>query len=133
MLYVAFLVKVILIKHLTLSYIIQNLDLGLNFFQMNFVPFSTITNYFVSSNYIVSVENLVGNIVIFIPLGFLLPILINGFQKLGTLLLISFCVSLVFEIIQLIIPLLGSFDVDDLILNTLGAYWVLCFSFLPKG
>lgn len=120
-LYIALLIKVILIKYMPLSYLMQNLELGLNPFQMNFVPFSTIISYIVSDNFTVSVQNILGNIVIFIPFGFLLPILISRFQKLVTMLLVSFCFSLTFEIIQLLFPILGSFDVDDLILNTLGA------------
>ena len=121
MLYIALLVQVILIKHLPLSFLIQNLKLGLNFNHINLIPFATIVDYFALENKLTSVENLVGNVIIFIPLGFLLPILIEKFRKTTNLLLISFGFSLSFETIQLLFPMLGSFDVDDLILNTFGA------------
>lgn len=121
MLYFAFLVKVILIKHLPLSFIVQNLELGLNYFQINLIPFATINAYFAYGNIVNSVINVLGNVIIFIPLGFLLPILMDRVRKLSVLLLVSFGVTLSFETIQLLYPLLGSFDVDDLILNTFGA------------
>ena len=120
-LYIALLVKVILIKHLPLSFLIKNLKLGLNFNQMNLIPFATIVDYFANGNTGISVRNLVGNVIIFIPLGFLLPILIERFRKLIVILLVSFAFSLLFETIQLLFSMLGSFDVDDLILNTFGA------------
>ncbi|MCM3742484.1 VanZ family protein [Oceanobacillus luteolus] len=131
-LYIAVLIKVILIKYMPISYLVQNLELGLNHFQMNFVPFATIINYIVSDTFTVSVQNILGNIVIFMPFGFLLPILISRFQKFITILLVSFCFSLTFEIIQLLFPILGSFDVDDLILNTLGALLGFMFFTLIK-
>lgn len=119
--YFGFLIKVILIKHLTLSFIAQNLELGLNHFQINLIPFAMITAYIAYGNSMMSVINVLGNVIIFIPLGVLLPILLKQFRKLPILLFISIGVSLSFETIQLLFPLLGSFDVDDLILNTFGA------------
>ncbi len=62
--------------------------------------------------------NVVGNIVIFLPLGILLPIF---FQKLTRkqIVLIGSGVSLIIELLQGIIGL-GIFDIDDLMTNTLG-------------
>ncbi len=63
--------------------------------------------------------NLAGNVVAFMPFGFFLPIL---WQKSGKLLYVtfwSFSFSLVVETIQLVYKV-GTFDVDDLFLNTLG-------------
>ena len=63
--------------------------------------------------------NLAGNVVAFMPFGFFLPIL---WQKSGKLLDVtfwSFSFSLVVETIQLVYKV-GTFDVDDLFLNTLG-------------
>ena len=62
--------------------------------------------------------NLFGNILIFVPYGFLLPM---GSKKRSFLTTTwnSFFMSLCVEIFQLITKV-GSFDVDDLFLNTLG-------------
>jgi len=63
--------------------------------------------------------NFVGNIVMFIPIGVLLPLLWKKFDRawrtIGTGLLLSVCI----ELLQL--PQMRSSDVDDLWLNTLGA------------
>ena len=87
----------------------------------NTKPFSSI-RLFAESKYVTSeysYKNIGGNIVGFIPLGLQLPFLIpvrrNFFALTGMVLL----VSLSFELVQLLAGL-GSFDVDDLILNTTG-------------
>lgn len=64
-------------------------------------------------------QNIVGNIVLFIPLGFLLPILIPAYNSVQKIMLLGFCLSFSFEFIQLI-TVLGIFDIDDTMLNTLG-------------
>lgn len=65
------------------------------------------------------VLNIFGNIAAFVPFGFFLPIFSKRCRKLGFVLLYSFDLSLLVEIIQLVTKV-GSFDVDDLFLNTLG-------------
>lgn len=63
--------------------------------------------------------NFAGNVIAFIPFGYLLPKIVK--KKLGLFytVLFSFEFSLLVELTQLI-SRTGSFDVDDLILNTLG-------------
>lgn len=60
------------------------------------------------------------NIVMYIPLGFLLPCCFSFFEKYRYVILITFCGSLVIELIQLVFRM-GLFEVDDVINNTLGA------------
>ena len=64
--------------------------------------------------------NLAGNVAAFVPLGFFLPWLFSGlrpfFPFLGCTVLIILCI----ELVQLF-TLVGSCDVDDLILNLPGA------------
>ena len=62
--------------------------------------------------------NLIGNILIFVPFGFFLP-LASKFRSMAMTVFLSFGLSLCVEMIQFITQV-GSFDVDDLILNTLG-------------
>ena len=63
--------------------------------------------------------NFAGNVIAFIPFGYLLPKIVK--KKLGLFytVLFSFEFSLLVELTQLI-SRTGSFDVDDLLLNTLG-------------
>lgn len=65
------------------------------------------------------VLNLFGNVAAFVPCGFFLPIISRRSRKWYNTILISFLFSLSVEIIQLVSKV-GSFDVDDMLLNTLG-------------
>ena len=63
--------------------------------------------------------NVVGNVCVFVPFGAFLPALFTKCQKFFSVLLFTVELSFVVEIIQLITKI-GSFDVDDLLLNTIG-------------
>lgn len=63
--------------------------------------------------------NLLGNVVGFIPFGLVLPIISRNARGFFFLTFSGFALSLLVETVQLITKL-GSFDVDDMIMNTLG-------------
>lgn len=63
--------------------------------------------------------NIVGNIAAFVPFGVFLPIFSRRCHRFFYTALYSFELSLLVELLQMIFKV-GSFDVDDLILNTLG-------------
>ena len=63
--------------------------------------------------------NTVGNVICFMPFGFILPIIRRRGKKWYNTFLLSFLMSFGIETIQLIFKV-GSFDVDDMFLNTLG-------------
>ena len=63
-------------------------------------------------------SNLAGNILIFIPFGFFMPVACIHRNIFATT-IEAFMLSLAIEVIQLITKV-GCFDVDDLLLNTLG-------------
>ncbi len=87
----------------------------------NLRPFHTIRSFYNSRrlNAGYKMINLGGNIIGFIPLGILLPLLFGPLDRPGRLLGTVFLISLGFESIQLLFGL-GAFDVDDMILNSLG-------------
>ncbi|MBQ3262803.1 MAG: VanZ family protein [Oscillospiraceae bacterium] len=66
-----------------------------------------------------AVVNLIGNVVMFIPLGFGLPWANAPLRRFWKTLLVSAGIIILVEITQLI-TLLGHCDVDDLILNLIG-------------
>lgn len=68
----------------------------------------------------IAMENLLGNIFAFSPLGFLLPLLFKKCNKIKITFIISTGVSFLIELIQVTFNL-GSGDIDDLILNVLGS------------
>ena len=63
--------------------------------------------------------NVVGNVCVFVPFGTFVPALFAKYQKLFSVLLLTLELSFVVEVIQLVTKI-GSFDVDDLLLNTIG-------------
>lgn len=67
-----------------------------------------------------SVINLFGNVIMFMPYGFCTPRLFERFRRFGMFVLLSLGILLSVETIQ-VLTLRGSFDIDDIILNMLGA------------
>ena len=63
--------------------------------------------------------NVIGNICVFMPWGMFLPSLFVKCRKLLLVVVLSLELSLLVEVIQLVTRV-GSFDVDDLLLNTIG-------------
>ncbi len=63
--------------------------------------------------------NLIGNVAAFIPYGLFLPRLFSSCRRFLLTFVLAFEFSLCVEIIQLVWKV-GSFDVDDILLNTLG-------------
>ena len=99
--------------------------------QLNLIPFRTLRlfadllNSGVRSHITIAVINLGGNIIMFIPLGFLLPKVFPKLSSLPRVLLTTAIIITIVEIIQLF-TLVGSCDIDDLILNVVGSalgYW----------
>lgn len=94
---------------------------GASAYQYNLVPFKEIQRFWVyrkQLGFVASFTNLAGNILIFVPFGFFLP-LASKFRSLATTVFMSFALSLCVEMVQFMTQV-GSFDIDDLILNTLG-------------
>lgn len=94
---------------------------GENDYRYNLVPFLEIARFWKYREIlgIYSFLNLVGNVLIFVPAGFFIPILWKKKKGVVFTTCITFEMSLLVEVLQLIFRV-GSFDVDDLILNTLG-------------
>ena len=90
---------------------------------INTAPFSTISSYFYINGGILhgyGLVNLIGNILIFIPMGIYLSMLIKKTSVKAYTVLVAF-ISLGVEILQYIFAL-GVADVDDIILNTIGGF-----------
>lgn len=64
------------------------------------------------------------NIIMFMPLGFLLPLIWENFRNAGKVVLMGFLMSLTIEICQLFN--IRTTDIDDLMMNTLGALAGYC-------
>lgn len=107
--------------------IIPKFEFGVNGFgivqervhKTNLIPFKVLYETFIlvkngNINYLII--NFLGNIVLFVPFGFFIPLLWRTSGKKTVL--IGFCCSLFIEVCQLFLA--RGTDVDDLILNTTG-------------
>ncbi len=112
----------LLIYFLFLSEEYGRKDFAQRDYQYNLVLFQEIRRFWVYRErvgYLAAFLNLAGNVIGFLPFGFILPV-IGKRMKNGFLVTVcGFCLSLFVESMQLIFKV-GSFDVDDLLLNTLG-------------
>lgn len=90
-------------------------------YRYNLVPFKEIERFWTYRRElgVHSFWNLAGNVLGFVPAGFFIPILWEDKKGFFFTVCVTFQMSLLVEILQLIFRV-GSFDVDDLLLNTLG-------------
>ena len=100
---------------------------------INLIPFRTIVGYIVRVSSIggISLTNVLGNILLFVPMGVLLPIVFPKCNKWHRTILIGAAISIVIECLQYFFA--RSADIDDVILNTLGTaagFWIYqrCFN-----
>ncbi len=120
--YLLVLLRVILFKfplHTILD-ILSDRD-ELEYTRVNMVPFQTIRFYMFSGrvSFRMAARNLLGNILAFVPLGILIPLLRRKLSIPFTF-ATAFAISAAIELIQLRTGL-GSCDIDDIILNVFGA------------
>ena len=71
-------------------------------------------------------KNSLLNILLFVPLGAMLPVLWNKFRTQRYAVIFGFCSSLSIELLQMLT--FRATDVNDLITNTLGTYLGFCFA-----
>lgn len=111
--------------HLSFAYISEkinsvkwNRELGV--WNINLLPFKTICSQLRRFKHIpiIVMENILGNIVIFIPFGVLFPLSLRKTSYYKTF-LAGIIYVLFIELMQFVF-MLGVFDIDDIILNCVG-------------
>ena len=116
MAYLVVLIRIVLFKQVAL----YNLFAAIGSMErtISIIPFKSLLDM-INNNISVTriLENILGNIAIFIPFGLLLPIVQKDMSK--KIILYGLITSALIEIIQYVFAL-GSSDIDDLMLNTLG-------------
>jgi len=128
--YIVFLIKLLLLSRVSLLELF-NSERTLSR-SINLIPFHSIMEYISGGSANIrkfAFSNVVGNIVIFIPLGVYLSLLKKN-KRVTTNLLFIFLVSLFVEVIQGLLGI-GAADIDDIILNCLGGLiGILGYKFL---
>jgi glycopeptide antibiotics resistance protein len=98
---------------------------------LNLILFSRIFSYIQTMNYSTGMRNIIvnigGHMLMLMPFGFFLPRINKRFQKLLFFVSITSLLMIFLEVLQFV-SMSGSFDVDDALLNVIGA--VLGFIFL---
>lgn len=102
---------------------------------INLIPLRTIITYIIrladdSINLDTVIKNLIGNLFLFVPMGAFLPFAFDKMKKLWRVALVLLVVILSVEFVQIVL-LIGSFDVDDLLLNMLGGMLGYLIFLLP--
>ena len=93
----------------------------------NFIPFKTVKMYirYYDRPGLRSFANLFGNILIFVPVGILLPMVHKGSKNVICMMFNVLLFIVGIEVFQLFSNF-GAFDVDDIILNTFGVFLGRC-------
>ena len=125
--YTALLFKVLVLKDLPMiriGHLMLNFG-GTQAGEGNLIPFKTILPYLMGKmGLLIGGINILGNIALLIPIGYLLPFVFHRLTtKKALIIALAFC--LLIECIQAILKI-GIFDIDDVILNGLGfmiGYW----------
>ena len=96
----------------------------------NLIPFRSVQTQIKYITQWWALKNLLGNIIPFIPFGFLLPITYKKFSSAIKVLFVGLASILLIETFQFFTKL-GSFDVDDIILNMIGIVcgYLICWVF----
>jgi glycopeptide antibiotics resistance protein len=130
-LYLAALFKLLFLK---LTFQFSDISIGSNdtatfkrlFAESNFIPFYRIYYYLSGQEpYLVGALNLVGNIVLFIPMGIFIPVIFERIKTAKRLLITMAILCFCIEVLQLITTT-GQFDIDDVLLNVAGAMIGYC-------
>lgn len=132
---ICFLIYIIFLLYLTILSRIETLHFiwengRFDFYiknRFNIVPLKSIIYIFYHLSFKQAFLNIIGNILAFMPFAFFLPYFAKRNMKFVRFLELMVLISLSVELIQMI-TLSGSFDVDDIILNVLGAliaYFIL--------
>ncbi len=90
----------------------------------NLVPFAEIKRFIIYRRQLglrAFMLNVVGNVAAFIPCGLFLPVISIRCRKMAGCVLFGFLISFIIECTQLAFRA-GSFDIDDMMLNTLGVF-----------
>jgi len=116
--YFLFLIRIVLFKDAPLNGLFK--IIGKVEQSIDLIPMGSVLDMFYNNVSIFRMaENIIGNIMIFVPFGMLIPIV----WKIKTKKVVTYgcIVSLCFEIVQFCLAC-GASDIDDVIFNTLGAF-----------
>lgn len=108
----------------------------MQYFHNNFIPFFSLVDIIKSRNLHTIIRNILGNIILTIPLGILIPMIIRKMDSVKRIFILSLSFSIVIELTQFIISSILGYtykitDVDDIFLNIIGVLiGYICFKLI---
>lgn len=135
--YVLALMKIILFKYIGVIPLFERIINGdlEGFRALNLIPFQSFMEFgkmLVSREFSRGFINLAGNMLVFAPFGWFLPLLFERCGKLKNVIFIGLGISCFFEFCQYFLYL-GSADIDDVILNAAGViFGFVCYKWVKK-
>lgn len=135
--YVLFVVKTLFLDHRL--FMLLNGNYRQSGYDYNVIPFKTIATYitrYEHYSFNTWFNNLFGNVLLFIPLGFSSPYFSKKTRNINRFVLLLVIVIVILEVSQMLLHV-GSFDIDDVILNALGGFigyriYSTCMALLKK-
>jgi glycopeptide antibiotics resistance protein len=129
-----FFMYILCLMSITLFPLYINFHRDYNWISVNLIPVmstlkevTNITNDPDMHNFMVKfwIKNIGGNLLLLLPIGVMMPILWSKFNSLFKTTFFAFFLSLSIEILQLLSSYIGNvgraFDIDDILLNSVGA------------
>lgn len=106
----------------------------------NLVLFDSIRLMWRSHDYWLIFKNIIGNVILFLPFGLLLPLILRVFNSWRFMFVLGFGTSFLIEILQYGYAK-RIFDIDDILLNGIGAmtglfvykFFALMFRFIERA
>ncbi|QOS97799.1 VanZ family protein [Brevibacterium sp. JNUCC-42] len=103
-------------------FLLHSVRLHSPYYGVNLIPFDTISTFLMNYDHYNSdilVKNLLGNIIIYIPMGIFMPLLFTTMNSMKKVVVFTVIFSLVINILQ-VTTKIGVFDIDDIMLNVVG-------------
>lgn len=117
-------VVVVLLMYLVAVAVVTFFPMNIIFYdwhgRFSFVPFASIMQLVQQTDRATALKNIAGNVVMFVPLGLLLPLLFRRLRSAGALAWRVALISITIEVLQLPTRVRAT-DVDDVFLNVAGA------------
>ncbi|MNO23366.1 VanZ like family protein [compost metagenome] len=114
--YLLVLVRIVLFKDTQIYNLFAMIGRGQRV--LNIIPITSTFEMMNTTGLLHNLQNIAGNLAMFFPMGILIPLLMNKGFKQTVVLVIGISVSI--EVAQYILAI-GISDIDDVILNTVGA------------
>lgn len=121
---ILFLLYILVLAYLMFFFEAYDRNMADRHYLYNLVPFREIRRFIMyreTLGFSAVAGNLIGNVVGFVPFGYILPILYKKRRNWRDIVLLTMELSLLIEIIQLVLRV-GCCDIDDIILNTFGGW-----------